>query len=254
MSPAFAEFVGTALLILLGDGVVANVVLRGTKGNGGGWIVITWGWAIAVFVGVFATSAFGDGHLNPAVSVGLAAAGKFPWAEVPTYVAAQMLGAMFGALLVWINYYSHFRLTEDRDAKLAVFCTGPAVRNPLLNTFSETIGTFVLVFGVLYIAKPSLAGPEGAEGGLGALGALPVALLVLGIGLSLGGTTGYAINPARDLGPRIMHAILPIPGGKRDSDWGYSWVPIVGPVLGALLAAAAYHAFGEGRISLPLTP
>lgn len=251
MSPAFAEFVGTTLLILLGDGVVANVVLRGTKGNGGGWIVITWGWAIAVFVGVFATSEFGKGHLNPAVTVAFAAAGKFAWSDVPLFVAAQMLGAMFGAFLVWFNYHSHFGLTEDRDAKLAVFCTGPAVRNPLLNVFSEVIGTFVLVFGALYIAQPSLAGPGGVEGKLGAIAALPVALLVLGIGLSLGGTTGYAINPARDLGPRVMHALLPIPGGKRDSDWGYSLVPIAGPILGGLLAAGAYLAFGEGQISLP---
>jgi glycerol uptake facilitator protein len=247
-----AEFVGTALLIVLGDGVVANVVLRGTKGSGSGWIVITWGWAIAVFVGVFATAKYGKGHLNPAVSIGLAAAGKLPWEHVPYFVAAQMLGAMLGAALVWVHYHSHFGPTEDLDAKLGVFCTGPAVRNPALNLFSETLGTFVLVFGALYLAMPELAGPNDAAGKLGAIDALPVALLVLGIGLSLGGTTGYAINPARDLGPRIMHAILPIPGGKRDSDWGYAWVPVVGPVLGGLLAAAAYHALGGGQVPTPV--
>jgi glycerol uptake facilitator protein len=245
------ELIGTALLIVLGDGVVANVVLRGTKGNGAGWIVVTWGWAIAVFVGVFATAKYGLGHLNPAVSVGFAAAGKFPWEHVPYFVAAQMLGAMLGALLVWVQYHSHFGLTEDPDAKLAVFCTGPAVPNPGLNLFSEALGTFVLVFGALYLAAPELVGPNG-EGKLGAIAALPVALLVLGIGLSLGGTTGYAINPARDLGPRIMHALLPIPGGKRDSDWGYAWVPVAGPVLGGLLAAAAYYALGEGQVPSPV--
>lgn len=258
MSPLVSEFVaeliGTALLILLGDGVVANVVLRGTKGNGGGLIAITWGWAIAVFVGVFATDALGEGHLNPAVSVGLAAAGKFDWDKVPIYVVAQMLGAMIGSAIVWVHYYSHFGLTEDRDAKLAVFCTGPAVRSPGLNLFSEIVGTFVLIFGVLYLASPSLAGPGGSEGGLGAITALPVALLVLGIGLSLGGTTGYAINPARDLGPRIVHALVPMPGGKRDSDWGYAFVPVAGPLLGALLAAALYSLLGEGQVTLPVTP
>lgn len=248
------EFVGTALLVLLGNGVVANVVLRGTKGEGGGLIAITWGWAIAVFVGVFATDSIGDGHLNPAVTIGFAAADKIPWGDVPAYVSAQMLGAMLGATLVWLNYHCHFGLTEDRDAKLAVFCTGPAVRHSALNVTSEILGTFVLIFGALYLSPPSLAGPDGAEGAIGAVAALPVALLVLGIGLSLGGTTGYAINPARDLGPRIMHAILPIPGGKRDSDWGYSWVPVVGPAVGALLAACAYLALGEGQVTIPTTP
>lgn len=250
VTPYVAEFVGTALLLLLGDGVVANVVLRGTKGQGAGWIVITWGWAIGVFVGVFATATYGKGHLNPAVTVGLAVADKLPWSDVPGFIVAQMLGAMFGATLVWLQYHSHWSLTEDKDAKLAVFCTGPAVRNLSLNMISETIGTFVLVFGALYLATPSLAGPNGAEGGLGSIAALPVALLVLGIGLSLGGSTGYAINPARDLGPRIMHALLPIPGGKRDSDWGYSWVPVVGPVLGGIIAALAYHALGGGLVEI----
>ena len=254
MSPYVAEFVGTMLLILLGDGVVANVVLRGTKGNGAGWIVITWGWAIAVFVGVFTTATFSGGHLNPAVTIGLAVAGKFEWADAPGYILAQMLGAMLGATLVWLHHHSHWALTEDHDAKLAVFCTGPAVRNPPLNLVCEIIGTFVLVFGALYLAASNVAGPDNSKGGLGALDALPVALLVLGIGLSLGGTTGYAINPARDLGPRIMHALLPIPGGKRDSDWGYSWVPVAGPVIGGIIAAAAYLALGSGEVAVTNGP
>jgi glycerol uptake facilitator protein len=251
MSPYVAEFVGTALLILLGDGVVANVVLRGTKGSGAGWIVITWGWAIGVFVGVFTTAAFSGGHLNPAVTLALAITGKTEdWGDVPLYIIAQMLGAMLGATLVWLHYNSHFGLTEDRDAKLAVFCTGPAVRNAPLNLVSEIIGTFVLVFGALYLAASNVAGPDNSKGGLGALDSLPVGLLVLGIGLSLGGTTGYAINPARDLGPRIMHALLPIPGGKRDSDWGYAWVPVAGPMIGAVIAAAVYLALGSGEVAV----
>lgn len=232
MSPFIAEMVGTALLILLGDGVVANVLLRGTKGENSGWIVITFGWGMAVFVGVFAVAAFSGAHINPAVSIGLAAAGKFSWALVPGYIIAQFIGAALGAFLVWLHYRTHFVATEDNDLKLAVFSTGPAIRNTAANIISEIIGTFVLVFGVLYLASPEI--------GLGALDALPVGLLVLVIGLSLGGTTGYAINPARDLAPRIMHAILPI-GSKRDSDWGYSWIPVVGPVIGGLLAALAYH-------------
>lgn len=232
MNPFLGELIGTAILILLGNGVVANVVLRGTKGEGAGWIVIAWGWGMAVFVAVFTVAAFSGAHINPAVSLGLAAAGKFPWASVPGYVLAQFLGAMLGTALVWAMYYEHFRHTENHDLKLAVFCTGPAIRKPLSNLVSEIVGTFVLVFAVLFLAV--------AVFGLGALDALPVGLLVLAIGLSLGGTTGYAINPARDLGPRMMHALLPIPGGKRDSDWGYAWVPVVGPLLGALLAAGAY--------------
>ncbi len=251
-TPYVAEFIGTALLILLGDGVVANVVLRGTKGHGSGWIVITWGWALAVFVGVFATAAYGKGHINPAVTVGMAVAGKLPWTEVPGYIIAQMLGAMLGATLVWLQYHSHWSLTEDKDAKLAAFCTIPAVRNPALNLVSEAVGTFVLVFGALYLAAPALAGPNGETGDLGSIAALPVALLVLAIGLSLGGTTGYAINPARDLGPRLMHFLLPIPGGKRDSDWSYSWVPVVGPILGGVFGALLYHALGGGEVPMPV--
>lgn len=228
MSPFLGEFIGTALLIIMGDGVVANVVLNKTKGQNGGWIVITFGWAIGVFVAVYIVAASSGAHLNPAVTIALAIIEKFSWTDVPLYIAAQMLGAAAGALLVWISYKKHFEVTTDAELKLAVFCTGPAIRNTWLNLFSEILGTFILILGILFITSPSAS--------LGSLDALPVALLVLGIGLSLGGLTGYAINPARDLGPRIMHAILPIPG-KRDSDWGYAWIPVVGPVIGALLAA-----------------
>jgi glycerol uptake facilitator protein len=232
MNPFLGEVIGTAILILLGDGVVANVVLKGTKGENSGWIVITWGWGMAVFVAVFTVAAFSGAHINPAVSVGLAIAGKFQWSMVPLYIAAQFIGAFIGSFLVWLLYRPHFAMTENKDLKLAVFCTGPAVRDTLSNLINEIIGTFLLVFAVLFLAV--------AVFGLGALDALPVGLLVLAIGLSLGGTTGYAINPARDLGPRIMHAILPMPGGKRDSDWGYSWIPVVGPFIGAALAGLLY--------------
>lgn len=232
MSPLLAELIGTALLILLGNGVVANVLLQQTKGHGGGWIVITLGWAMAVFVAVFCVAAASGAHINPAVTVGLAVAGKFTWAQVPLYLVAQLLGAMLGATLVWLFYRSHFAQTAEADLKIACFCTAPAIRHPLENVFCECLGTFVLVFAVLHLAAPQI--------GLGALDALPVALVVLAIGLSLGGTTGYAINPARDLGPRLAHALLPIPG-KRDSDWGYAWIPVVGPLAGAALAAGAFH-------------
>ncbi len=234
MSLFLGELIGTTLLVLLGDGVVANVVLKNTKGSNGGWIVITFGWAMGVFVGVFSVAAVCGAHLNPAVTLALAAAGKFPWADVPICVVAQMLGGALGAALVWLQYKSHFEMTDDRDLKLAVFCTGPQVRNTLSNVLSEVIGTFVLVFGVLNMAAPAV--------GLGAVNALPVGLLVLAIGLSLGGTTGYAINPARDLAPRLMHFLLPIPN-KRDSDWGYAWIPVVAPIAGGLLAAYVFMAF-----------
>lgn len=237
MNPFLGEVIGTALLILLGNGVVANVVLKDTKGQDSGWIVIAWGWAMAVFVAVFTMAAFSGAHLNPAVSVGLAVAGKFEWARVPAYVVAQFLGAFIGSFLVWLLYRPHFAATEDQDHKLAVFCTGPAIRDTGANLISEALGTFVLVFAVLFLAVSVF--------GLGALDALPVGLLVLAIGLSLGGTTGYAINPARDLGPRIMHAVLPIPGGKRDSDWGYAWIPVVGPIVGAVLAGLLYLALQD---------
>lgn len=242
MSIFWAELVGTALLLLLGDGVVANVVLRKTKGEGSGWIVITWGWAMAVFVGVFVAARYSGAHLNPAVTLGLAVGDKLAWSEVPLYWAAQMIGAAIGAFLVWLQYRLHFGATEDRDNKLAVFCTGPAIRNAPANFVSEVIGTFVLVLGVLFLAKP--------EVGLGALDALPVGLLVLVIGLALGGTTGYAINPARDLAPRIMHAILPIPGGKRDSDWGYAWIPVLGPLVGAAIAAVVFMWLGRPMVPM----
>src|SRR4051812_17277496 len=242
MSPFLGELIGTAILILLGDGVVANVILKNTKGNNSGWIVITFGWAMAVFVGVFVTATASGAHLNPAVTLSLAAAGKFSWNSVPLYLAAQMLGACLGAFLVWLQYKSHFDITENQDAKLAVFCTGPAIRSPVANFISEVIGTFILVFAILHVSSP--------QGGLGSLDALPVALVVLVIGLSLGGTTGYAINPARDLGPRLMHALLPIPG-KRDSDWGYSWIPVAGPLVGALLAAGLFLALGQPSVPLP---
>lgn len=231
MTPFLGEFIGTGMLILLGQGVVENVVLQKTKGQNSGWIVISFGWAIAVFAGVFCSAADSGAHLNPAVTLGFAVLGKFPWEQVPVYIAGQMLGAMTGSLLAWICYYSHFSQTDDANAKLAVFCTGPAIRNYGANFLTELIGTFVLIFGVMKMASPASS--------LGALNALPVALLVLGIGLSLGGSTGYAINPARDLGPRIMHAILPIPG-KRDSDWSYAWIPILGPLTGAILAALVF--------------
>lgn len=237
MTPFLGEIIGTAMLILLGDGVVANVVLNGTKGNNSGWIVITFGWAMAVFVAVSMVGVFSGAHLNPAVTVGLAIAGKFDWALVPSYILAQFIGAFIGAALVWLVYRPHFAATEDRDAKLAVFCTGPAIRDVASNLISEIVGTFALVITVLFLAVSTF--------GLGALDALPVGLLVLGIGLSLGGTTGYAINPARDLGPRIMHAILPMPGGKRDSDWGYAWIPVVGPLIGGTLAALLYLALQD---------
>lgn len=233
MSPFLGEMIGTALLVLLGDGVVANVVLKNTKGSNSGWIVITFGWAMAVFVGVFSVAAVSGAHLNPAVTVALAAAGKFSWANVATYIVAQMLGGALGAVLVWLQYKSHFELTDDGNLKLAVFCTAPEVRSLPSNFLSEVIGTFVLVFGVLSMAAP--------EVGLGAVNALPVSLLVLAIGLSLGGTTGYAINPARDLAPRLMHFILPIPN-KRDSDWSYAWIPVVAPIGGGLLAAYVFMA------------
>ena len=228
MTAFWGEFIGTMLLILLGEGVVANVVLDKTKGNNGGLISITFGWAIAVFAGVFASVELGgSGHLNPAVSIAMAVLGNFEWANVGLYIAAQMGGAFTGAVVVWLAYRQHFNETKDADTKMAVFCTSPAIRSSTNNLITEIIGTFVLVLGALLMAK--------SEVKLGALDALPVALLVLGIGLSLGGPTGYAINPARDLAPRIAHAILPIPN-KRDNDWSYSWVPVIGPIIGALLA------------------
>lgn len=232
MTPFIAELMGTAILIILGDGVVANVILHKTKGNNGGLISITFGWAIGVFVAVYAAASVSGAHLNPAVTIALAAIGKFDWALVPTYIAAQMLGAMLGALFVWVAYRQHFNATEDAATKLGVFCTSPSISSPVDNVLSEFIGTFVFILGVLFITK--------SQNSLGSLDALPVSLLVLGIGLSLGGPTGYAINPARDLGPRIMHALLPIKN-KGGSGWSYSWVPVIGPITGAVLAALLYQ-------------
>ncbi len=235
-----AEVIGTMLLILLGNGVVANVVLDKTKGNNSGWIVITTAWAFAVFVGVVVAGPYSGAHLNPAVTFGLAIAGKTPWSVVPTYLAGEMVGAMLGAFLVWVMYKDHFDATEDEGGKLACFSTGPAIKNTVSNFISELIGTFVLVFVIFYLAGPSLElGAETAKVGLGSIGALPVAILVWVIGLSLGGTTGYAINPARDLGPRIVHSLLPF---KGKSDWGYAWIPVIAPLVGAAIAAFVYMA------------
>jgi glycerol uptake facilitator protein len=237
MSPFLGELIGTAILIILGDGVVANVVLNKTKGNNSGWIVITFGWAMAVYTAVLIAGPVSKAHLNPAVTIGLAVAGKFDWALVPSYISAQLIGAIIGAIIVWIAYRDHFNETASGDSKLAVFCTGPAIRSSFNNLLTEIIGTFVLVFGALYILDPNISINNKQEIiGLGSIGALPVALIVLAIGLSLGGPTGYAINPARDLGPRIVHFILPIPQ-KRNSDWGYAWIPVIGPIVGGVLAA-----------------
>ena len=231
MSPFVSEIIGTMILIVLGDGVVANVLLKNSKGNGSGWIVITFGWAMAVFVAVFCTGASSGAHINPAVTIGLAIVGKFAWAYVPVYILGQMIGACLGAAIVWIHYKQHFSETDDQDLKLAVFCTSPAIRSYSNNLISEIIGTFILIFGVLLIVSPNV--------GIGSIDALPVAFLVFAIGLSLGGTTGYAINPARDLGPRIMHSLLPI-SKKRDSDWSYAWIPVVGPIIGTTLASGLF--------------
>ena len=231
MTPFLGEFIGTGMIILLGQTVVSNVVLQRSKGFNSGWIVISFGWAMAVFVGVYCATGASKAHLNPAITLSFAAIGKIPWSIVPQYLAAQFLGAMTGSVIAWLSFRPHFGVTADADAKLAVFCTAPAIRSPFDNVLTEAIATFVLVFGALFIASPGSS--------LGALDALPVSLLVLGIGLGPGGTTGYAINPARDLGPRIIHALLPLPG-KRDSDWGYAWVPVMGPILGGLVAAFIY--------------
>ena len=231
MSPHLAEVIGTALVIIFGNGVVANTLLKGSKGQNGGWIVITLGWCMAVFVGVYASADASGAHLNPAVTLALASLGKFEWAQVPVYVAAQFAGAVIGQLLVWIIYRQHFDLTEETGLKRACFCTEPAIRHLPSNFLTETLATFVFVLSILFI--------QGPDASLGSLKALPVALLVLAMGLSLGGPTGYAINPIRDLAPRIVHAILPI-RGKGGSDWAYAWVPVLGPALGGILAAMVY--------------
>jgi len=241
MSAYIFEFVGTMMLILIGNGIVANAVLKGTKGSDSGWVGISLAWGIAVFIGVFISADTSGAHLNPAVTIGLATAGKFAWSSALGYILAQVLGAMTGSLLVWLTYKKQYDATEDQGAILATFSTGPAIRSPFWNLVSEAIGTFALVFGVFYIAGGSM-GDEAIK--LGSLDALPVALLVMGIGFGLGGPTGYAINPARDFGPRLLHAILPLKG-KGSSDWGYALIPIVGPILGALLAAGVYMLLGS---------
>ena len=238
MTEFAAELIGTMLLILLGNGVVANVVLKGTKGNNAGWMVITTGWALAVFTGVVIAGPYSGAHLNPAVTLALAFAGKFAWNKVAFFILAQVLGSILGAVLVWVVYRDHFNTTEEPDSTLAVFSTGPAIRNITFNLFSEIIGTFVLVFVIFYFTGAEI-GDKKTPIGLGSLGALPVAFLVWSIGLSLGGTTGYAINPARDFGPRIAHALLPIKQ-KGSSNWKYAWVPIIGPFIGASIAAFIY--------------
>jgi glycerol uptake facilitator protein len=245
MNSFLAEFLGTTLLVIFGNGVVANVVLARTKGHGSGWIVITAGWGLAVYIGAFCSEKFSGAHLNPAVTIAMATAGKLAAPKVPGYVVAQMLGGIVGGAVVYLFYREHFRVTDDPDGKLACFCTAPNIRHIPQAFFCEVVGTFLLVLPIFLMAPATMNLPEGAGSaeipiGLGSIGLTPVALLVFGIGLSLGGTTGYAINPARDLGPRIAHALLPVPG-KRDSDWSYAWVPVVGPVLGGLLAALIYQ-------------
>lgn len=245
MDTLIAEFVGTSLLLAMGSGVVANVVLKGTKGHQSGWIVITTGWALGVFIGVVVAGPYSGAHLNPAVSIALAAVGYFEWSMVPGYVGAQILGAMFGCGLAWLMYRDHFNITPEPELKFAPFATRPAIRNLPSNFYSEALGTSVLIIVILYATEPALA--DGTPIGLGALGALPVALLVWVIGLALGGTTGYAINPARDLGPRLMHQLLPIKG-KGSSDWSYAWVPILGPIAGALIAAGIFMLLSAGSM------
>jgi glycerol uptake facilitator protein len=238
MQVFLSELFGTMMLVIFGDGVVANVVLGKTKGQNSGWIVIATGWAMAVVIGVYVGWGYSGAHLNPAVTIGLACIGAKLGASPVVYILGQYVGAILGAVIVWLAYNRHFAATEDPALKLAVFCTGPAIRTPGWNLVTEIIGTFTLLFGVLAMLGPNLK----PETGLGAaFGPFIVGMLVWGIGLSLGGPTGYAINPARDLGPRIAHAFLPIPG-KGSSDWGYSWIPVVGPIIGGILGAVIYKA------------
>ncbi len=241
MNPYLAEFIGTAILMLLGNGVVANVVLTRTKGHGADWVLISAGWGAAVFAAVACVGEYSGAHINPAVTIGLALADRFAWTDVPIFCAAQLAGAFVGATLAFLAYYKHYEVTDDSGAKLATFATGPAIRAPFWNLLTEVVATFILVFVVLHFAAASvqLDGKDGAVG-LGSVGALPVGVLVFAIGLGLGGPTGYAINPARDLGPRIAHAVLPIPG-KGPSDWQYASIPIIGPLVGGSLAALVYR-------------
>ena len=246
MTPFIAEIIGTGFLILLGCGVVANVILNGTKGHNSGWIVITTAWALGVFVGVVIAGPYSGAHLNPAVTLAMLIAGNISYNEALSYVLAQLIGAMGGALIVWLMYQDHFRATADPGTKQAVFCTSPAIRNLPVNLISEVVGTFVLLFTIFYFTDATLNNDSDATVpiGLGSLGAIPVAFLVWVIGLALGGTTGYAINPARDLGPRIVHALLPIKN-KAPFDSAYAWVPIIGPLLGAALAAVLFLWLGN---------
>lgn len=231
MSPYVAEFVGTMILIILGDGVVASTLLKQSKGENAGWVVIVIAWGLAVTLAIYAVGQYSGAHINPAVTIALAVNGSFPWQEVPGYCLAQLLGAFTGAAIVWLHYLPHWKLTEDKNLKLAVFCTTPAVRAPASNFVSEFIGTLVLIFGLLFI---------GANTFTDGLNPLVVGALISTIGFGLGGTTGFAINPARDLGPRIAHAILPI-AGKGSSDWGYSWIPVLAPITGGIGGALLYQ-------------
>ena len=241
MNPLVAEYMGTFILILMGTGVCANSSLQDTFAKGADWVLITFGWGLGVYLGVIVAGPSSGAHLNPAVTIGLAVAGKFSWADAPLYILVQLLGAMSGAFLTWLLFADHYNRTNDAGTIKGTFCTSPAIKNTPRNVLSEVVGTFILIFVVLFIAGPEikLLGVDVVKIGLGSVGALPVALLVIAIGMSLGGLTGYAINPVRDLGPRIIHSLVPIKF-KGTSDWGYAWIPVVGPVLGAVIAAAVY--------------
>lgn len=243
-----AEVIGTMILLILGDGVVANVLLSKSKGHGSGWMVITTAWGLAVIVAIFCVGRISGAHLNPAITIALATVGSFPWEQVPGYILAQVVGAFLGAVVVWVLYHPHFAETEDQELKLAVFCTAPAIRHPVSNFISEVIGTAILLFGILAIAANAqkLTAPSGIDLSLvfsQGIQPILVGFLVWGIGLSLGGPTGYAINPARDLGPRLAHAVLPI-AGKGKSDWGYSWIPVIAPIIGAVIGAGLFTMIG----------
>jgi glycerol uptake facilitator protein len=243
-----AEMVGTMIMMILGDGVVANVLLHKSKGQGSGWMVITTAWGLAVMIAIFCVGRISGAHLNPAVTVSMAAIGSFSWSLVPGYILAQIIGAFFGSIVVWLLYLPHFEETEDQDLKLAVFCTAPAIRRPVSNFLSEVIGTAILLFGILAIAANAqkLNTPTGVDLSLVfSQGIQPILVgsLVWGIGLSLGGPTGYAINPARDLGPRLAHALLPI-AGKGKSDWGYAWIPVIAPLIGGVIGAWLFTIIG----------
>lgn len=247
MEKLLAEFVGTLILILLGDGVVAGVLLRHSKAEHSGWIVITFGWGMAVAIAVYCVGAISGAHINPAVTIGLAVIGQFPWAQVPGYIIAQLLGAFVGAVLVWLTYFDHWKETDDPTLKLGVFCTIPQIRNTVSNFVTEVIGTAMLLFGVVAIVANAKNFADTNLATIFSIGVQPliIGFLVLAIGLSLGGPTGYGINPARDLAPRIAHAVLPIPG-KGDSDWSYSWIPVVAPLVGGIIGAVLYSILGFG--------